>query len=158
MAENLPEDHCYQNLMKIFSAVGRYLLTINSENDCSLYYCKRKKKNEGFDVYFIDCSVKTIRTCYPQTSNGTTPATNRSAKLDMLFANKVLVYCSLELVLSLCLICFIKKCLIFIYILKSYRLDNVLTQWCCRCIFCNIIFIRLLLDVCACVGTEIVGA
>ncbi|RVW20282.1 La-related protein 6B [Vitis vinifera] len=37
VAENLPEDHCHQNLMKIFSAVG---------------------------------SVKTIRTCQPQTSNG----------------------------------------------------------------------------------------
>jgi len=24
VAENLPEDHCYQNLMKIFSTVGRY--------------------------------------------------------------------------------------------------------------------------------------
>lgn len=56
VAENLPDDHCYQNLMKIFSAVG---------------------------------SVKTIRTCYPQTPNGTGPVTNRSAKLDMLFANKL---------------------------------------------------------------------
>ncbi|XP_074340683.1 la-related protein 6B-like isoform X2 [Apium graveolens] len=25
IAENLPEDHCHQNLMKIFSAVGRSL-------------------------------------------------------------------------------------------------------------------------------------
>ncbi|KAI0510685.1 hypothetical protein KFK09_011294 [Dendrobium nobile] len=56
VAENLPEDHCYQNLMKIFSAVG---------------------------------SVKTIRTCYPQTPNGTTNPTNRSSKLDMLFSNKL---------------------------------------------------------------------
>jgi len=37
-------------------------------------------------------SVRTIRTCYPQTPNGTGPATNRSAKLDMLFANKVIAY------------------------------------------------------------------
>lgn len=63
VAENLPEDHCYQNLMKIFSSVG---------------------------------SVKTIRTCYPQTSNGTTPATNRSAKLDMLFANKLHAFVEYE--------------------------------------------------------------
>ncbi|TVU26025.1 hypothetical protein EJB05_28552 [Eragrostis curvula] len=56
VAENLPDDHCYQNLMRLFSAVG---------------------------------SVKTIRTCYPQTPNGTGPVTNRSAKLDMLFANKL---------------------------------------------------------------------
>ncbi|CAD6254311.1 unnamed protein product [Miscanthus lutarioriparius] len=56
VAENLPDDHCYQNLMRLFSAVG---------------------------------SVKTIRTCYAQTPNGTGPATNRSAKLDMLFANKL---------------------------------------------------------------------
>ncbi|KAG8090882.1 hypothetical protein GUJ93_ZPchr0011g27649 [Zizania palustris] len=56
VAENLPDDPCYQNLMKLFSAVG---------------------------------SVKTIRTCYPQTPNGTGPVTNRSAKLDMLFANKL---------------------------------------------------------------------
>uniref|UniRef100_A0ACD5X5Q3 Uncharacterized protein n=1 Tax=Avena sativa TaxID=4498 RepID=A0ACD5X5Q3_AVESA len=56
VAENLPDDHCYQNLMKIFSSVG---------------------------------SVRTIRTCYPQTPNGTGPVTNRSAKLDMLFANKL---------------------------------------------------------------------
>ncbi|VAH94070.1 unnamed protein product [Triticum turgidum subsp. durum] len=58
VAENLPDDHCYQNLMKIFSSVG---------------------------------SVKTIRTCYPQTPNGSGPVTNRSAKLDMLFANKVII-------------------------------------------------------------------
>ncbi|CAN6380946.1 unnamed protein product [Urochloa humidicola] len=56
VAENLPDDHCYQNLMRLFSAAG---------------------------------SVRTIRTCYPQTPNGTGPATNRSAKLDMLFANKL---------------------------------------------------------------------
>jgi len=56
VAENLPDDHCYQNLMRLFSVVG---------------------------------SVRTIRTCYPQTPNGTGPATNRSAKLDMLFANKL---------------------------------------------------------------------
>ncbi|PQQ03392.1 la-related protein 6B [Prunus yedoensis var. nudiflora] len=42
VAENLPEDHCHQNLMKVFSAAG---------------------------------SVKTIRTCQPQTSNsGASPA------------------------------------------------------------------------------------
>ncbi|KAK3118670.1 hypothetical protein QOZ80_9BG0703730 [Eleusine coracana subsp. coracana] len=56
VAENLPDDHCYQNLMRLFSAVG---------------------------------SVKTIRTCYPQAPNGTGPVTNKSAKLDMLFSNKL---------------------------------------------------------------------
>lgn len=39
------------------------------------------------------CSVKTIRTCYPQNPNGnpngTTAAANRSSKLEMLFYNKV---------------------------------------------------------------------
>ncbi|KAL5225891.1 hypothetical protein ABZP36_012530 [Zizania latifolia] len=65
VAENLPGDPSYQNLMKIFSAVG---------------------------------SVKTIRTCYPQTSNGTSPATNRSAKLDMLFANKLHAFVEYETV------------------------------------------------------------
>ncbi|PKA54733.1 hypothetical protein AXF42_Ash000568 [Apostasia shenzhenica] len=65
VAENLPEDHCYQNLMKIFSAVG---------------------------------SVKTIRTCYPQTPNGTTAATNRSSKLDMLFCNKLHAFVEYETV------------------------------------------------------------
>uniref|UniRef100_A0A453K714 HTH La-type RNA-binding domain-containing protein n=1 Tax=Aegilops tauschii subsp. strangulata TaxID=200361 RepID=A0A453K714_AEGTS len=60
VAENLPGDPSYQNLMKIFSAVG---------------------------------SVRTIRTCYPQTPNGPGPATNRSAKLDMLFANKAACFC-----------------------------------------------------------------
>ncbi|XP_072952151.1 la-related protein 6B-like [Typha angustifolia] len=63
VAENLPEDHCYQNLMKVFSAVG---------------------------------SVKTIRTCYPQTPNGTAPVTNRSAKLDMLFNNKLHAFVEYE--------------------------------------------------------------
>uniref|UniRef100_J3NC90 HTH La-type RNA-binding domain-containing protein n=2 Tax=Oryza brachyantha TaxID=4533 RepID=J3NC90_ORYBR len=63
VAENLPGDPCYQNLMKIFSAVG---------------------------------SVKTIRTCYPQSSNGNSPATNRSAKLDMLFANKLHAFVEYE--------------------------------------------------------------
>ncbi|KAK8960801.1 hypothetical protein KSP40_PGU022009 [Platanthera guangdongensis] len=63
VAENLPEDHCYQNLMKIFAAVG---------------------------------SVKTIRTCYPQTPNGSTNPTNRSSKLDMLFSNKLHAFVEYE--------------------------------------------------------------
>jgi hypothetical protein len=40
-------------------------------------------------IFFAYCSVISIRTCYPQIPNGAGPATNRSAKLDMLFANKV---------------------------------------------------------------------
>lgn len=63
VAENLPGDPSYQNLMKIFSVVG---------------------------------SVRAIRTCYPQTPNGTGPATNRSAKLDMLFANKLHAFVEYE--------------------------------------------------------------
>ncbi|WVZ89040.1 hypothetical protein U9M48_035499 [Paspalum notatum var. saurae] len=63
VAENLPGDPSYQNLKKIFSAVG---------------------------------SVVSIRTCYPQTPNGTGPATNRSAKLDMLFANKLHAFVEYE--------------------------------------------------------------
>ncbi|KAG2728309.1 hypothetical protein I3843_01G194800 [Carya illinoinensis] len=56
VAENLPEDHCHQNLMKVFSAVG---------------------------------SVKTIRTCQPQTSNGGASSAPRSGKSDgMHFTNK----------------------------------------------------------------------
>ncbi|EHA8587678.1 putative La-related protein [Cocos nucifera] len=65
VAENLPEDHCYQNLMKVFSAVG---------------------------------SVKTIRTCYPQITNGTTTSTNKSAKLDMLFGNRLHAFVEYETV------------------------------------------------------------
>ena len=37
------------------------------------------------------CSVKTIRTCYPQPSNGTGAATNRPTKLEMLFGNRVCI-------------------------------------------------------------------
>ncbi|CAL9184878.1 la-related protein 6B isoform X2 [Musa acuminata AAA Group] len=65
VAENLPEDHCYQNLMKIFSVVG---------------------------------SVKTIRTCYPQPSNGTGAATNRPTKLEMLFGNRLHAFVEYETV------------------------------------------------------------
>ncbi|KAI3697166.1 hypothetical protein L6452_29974 [Arctium lappa] len=64
VAENLPEDHCHQNLMKIFSAVG---------------------------------SVKTIRTCQPQTSNGGTSSASRAAKTDgMLFSNKLHAFVEYE--------------------------------------------------------------
>lgn len=64
VAENLPEDHCHQNLMKIFSAVG---------------------------------SVKTIRTCQPQTSNGGTSSASRAAKADgMLFSNKLHAFVEYE--------------------------------------------------------------
>uniref|UniRef100_A0A7N2MUR0 La-related protein 6B n=1 Tax=Quercus lobata TaxID=97700 RepID=A0A7N2MUR0_QUELO len=56
VAENLPEDHCHQNLMKVFSAVG---------------------------------SVKTIRTCQPQPSNGGASSASRSGKADgVLYSNK----------------------------------------------------------------------
>ncbi|MQM00677.1 hypothetical protein Taro_033417 [Colocasia esculenta] len=58
VAENLPEDHCYQNLLKVFSVVG---------------------------------SVKAIRTCYPQATNGTASTTSRPGKIDTLFGNKWLV-------------------------------------------------------------------
>ncbi|XP_030492105.2 la-related protein 6B isoform X1 [Cannabis sativa] len=65
VAENLPEDHCHQNLMKVFSSVG---------------------------------SVKTIRTCQPQTSNGGgSSAASRSAKSDnMLFSNKLHAFVEYE--------------------------------------------------------------
>lgn len=65
VAENLPDDHCYQSLKKVFSVVG---------------------------------SVKTIRTCYPQAPNGTSSATNRSSKMDMLFANKLHAFVEYETV------------------------------------------------------------
>lgn len=41
-------------------------------------------------------SLISIRTCYPQTPNGTGPATNRSSKLDMLFANKLHAFVEYE--------------------------------------------------------------
>ncbi|KAJ0977045.1 hypothetical protein J5N97_012519 [Dioscorea zingiberensis] len=63
VAENLPEDHCYQSLMKIFSVVG---------------------------------SVKSIRTCYPQTPNGTNASTNRGTKMDMLFGNRLHAFVEYE--------------------------------------------------------------
>ncbi|CAL9137699.1 unnamed protein product [Musa acuminata var. zebrina] len=65
MAENLPEDHCYQNLMKIFSSIG---------------------------------SVKTIRTCYPQPSNGAAAVTNRPTKLEMHFGNRLHAFVEYETV------------------------------------------------------------
>ncbi|KAL6221503.1 hypothetical protein ACLB2K_004899 [Fragaria x ananassa] len=64
VAENLPEDHCHQNLMKIFSAAG---------------------------------SVKTIRTCQPQTSNNNSSSASRSAKVDgMHFSNKLHAFVEYE--------------------------------------------------------------
>ncbi|KAL6976084.1 hypothetical protein U1Q18_024878 [Sarracenia purpurea var. burkii] len=64
IAENLPEDHCHQNLMKIFSAVG---------------------------------SVKTIRTCQPQTSNGGASPASRLGKGDsLLFSNKLHAFVEYE--------------------------------------------------------------
>jgi La-related protein 7 len=56
VADNLPDDHRYQALMKIFSAVG---------------------------------SVKSIRTCYPQGTDGVGPGTSKTSKIEMLFANKL---------------------------------------------------------------------
>ncbi|XP_077225118.1 la-related protein 6B-like [Tasmannia lanceolata] len=63
VAENLPEDHSFQNLMKVFSAVG---------------------------------SVKTIRTCPPQTSNAAASAASRSVKMDMFFSNKLHAFVEYE--------------------------------------------------------------
>lgn len=64
IAENLPEDHCHQNLMKIFSAVG---------------------------------SVKMIRTCLPQSSNGGASSGSRTAKSDsMLYSNKLHAFVEYE--------------------------------------------------------------
>ncbi|KAJ8533602.1 hypothetical protein K7X08_006926 [Anisodus acutangulus] len=64
IAENLPEDHCHQNLMKIFSAVG---------------------------------SVKMIRTCQPQSSNGGAASGSRTAKSDsMLYSNKLHTFVEYE--------------------------------------------------------------
>ncbi|XP_019174485.1 PREDICTED: la-related protein 6B isoform X2 [Ipomoea nil] len=66
VAENLPEDHCHQNLMKIFSTVG---------------------------------SVKMIRTCQPQTSNGVSSSGTRTAKSDsMLLSNKLHAFVEYETV------------------------------------------------------------
>ncbi|CAA3010682.1 la-related 6B [Olea europaea subsp. europaea] len=62
IAENLPEDHCHQNLMKIFSSVG---------------------------------SVKSIRTCLPQNSNG--GASSRTAKANAVhFSHKLHAFVEYE--------------------------------------------------------------
>ncbi|MEI4850445.1 hypothetical protein Q8G46_27680, partial [Klebsiella pneumoniae] len=64
IAENLPEDHCHQNLMKIFSAVG---------------------------------SVKSIRTCQPQTSNSGASSGSRTAKADgVLYCSKLHAFVEYE--------------------------------------------------------------
>ncbi|QCE13412.1 la-related protein 6B [Vigna unguiculata] len=64
VAENLPEDHCHQNLMKVFSAVG---------------------------------SVKTIRTCPPQTSNSGASSALRLGKVDGLpLSNKLHAFVEYE--------------------------------------------------------------
>ncbi|KAK7285672.1 hypothetical protein RJT34_20450 [Clitoria ternatea] len=64
VAENLPEDHCHQNLMKVFSAVG---------------------------------SVKTIRTCPPQTANSGASSASRSGKVDgMHLSNKLHAFVEYE--------------------------------------------------------------
>ncbi|XP_012468574.1 la-related protein 6B isoform X1 [Gossypium raimondii] len=80
VAENLPEDHCHQNLMKIFSAVGRY-------RD---YYISKE---------VMSSSVKTIRTCQPQPSGGGMSSASRSAKSDgMHFSNKLHAFVEYETV------------------------------------------------------------
>lgn len=64
VAENLPEDHCHQNLMKVFSAIG---------------------------------SVKTIRTCPPQTSNSGASSASRLGKVDALpLSNKLHAFVEYE--------------------------------------------------------------
>ncbi|GAB4825764.1 hypothetical protein Ancab_008639 [Ancistrocladus abbreviatus] len=64
VAENLPEDHCHQNLMRVFSSVG---------------------------------SVKSIRTCQPQASNGGHSSASRSSKADnMLYSNKLHAFVEYE--------------------------------------------------------------
>ncbi|KAF9663086.1 hypothetical protein SADUNF_Sadunf17G0001900 [Salix dunnii] len=75
VAENLPEDHCHQNLMKIFSAVGRQ------------------------DIYLQnDFLWMTIRTCPPQPSGGASSA-SRSGKADgMHFSNKLHAFVEYETV------------------------------------------------------------
>lgn len=65
LAENLPEDHSYQNLMKVFSAVG---------------------------------SVRTIRTCQPQNSNGGVSATPRSKFDNAISINKLHAFVEYETV------------------------------------------------------------
>ncbi|KAG9446866.1 hypothetical protein H6P81_012994 [Aristolochia fimbriata] len=65
VAENLPEDHSHQKLMKIFSSVG---------------------------------SVKSIRTCPAQPSNGAASAASRSGKMEMFFSHKLHAFVEYETV------------------------------------------------------------
>ncbi|XP_008788265.4 la-related protein 6B-like [Phoenix dactylifera] len=67
VAENLPEDHCYQNLMKVFSAVG----SVKTIRTC---YPQNPIGN----------------------LNGTTAAANRSSKLEVLFYNKLHAFVEYE--------------------------------------------------------------
>ncbi|XP_010908488.2 LOW QUALITY PROTEIN: la-related protein 6B [Elaeis guineensis] len=69
VAENLPEDHCYQNLMKVFSAVG----SVKTIRTC---YPQNPNGNP----------------------HGTTAAVNRSSKLEMLFYNKLHAFVEYETV------------------------------------------------------------
>ncbi|KAK6130587.1 hypothetical protein DH2020_035679 [Rehmannia glutinosa] len=66
IAENLPEDHSHQNLMKIFSSV--------KEDECGF----------ALSYAFLNdtTSVKSIRTCPPQNSNGGGSSASKSGKGD----------------------------------------------------------------------------
>ncbi|RRT68528.1 hypothetical protein B296_00005113 [Ensete ventricosum] len=50
---------------------------------------RTSSKLVGYVMLF--CSVKTIRTCYPQPPNGTAAAVNRPTKLEMHFGNRVCI-------------------------------------------------------------------
>ncbi|KAL2922445.1 La-related protein 6B [Bienertia sinuspersici] len=79
VAENLPEDHCHQNLMKVFSTVGRQAFYSVGEP-------------------FLFCSsVKSIRTCQPQPSNnGASPAARPSKNDNMLYCSKLHAFVEYE--------------------------------------------------------------
>lgn len=80
VVENLPEDHSYHNLEKIFSAAGRFVRTrlIITMLLSMLKSCKNLSVR-----LFLD-SVKNIRICHPQESNSSRP------KGDLFIRNKVL--------------------------------------------------------------------
>ena len=89
IAENLPDDHCHQNLMKIFSAVGRYKYLV-----ILLFHVQQLTKVIlSYHTALLFGSVKNIRTCQPQISDSGTSSTSKSAKADgMHYSNKVYLF------------------------------------------------------------------
>ena len=129
----------YENFLSYWEVCHIHAVNTNS---CQVQYWSHES---WCYLQFYNCSVKSIRTCYPQ--DGAAAGAAKTSRIEMLFANKV---CTMIYLPSVWMLIFDQWVIVFFYqsegiVLLYVIIYTVFTiSFCCTCSFMLLWSMRLL--------------